>query len=69
MEIGILGPLEVRVDGRFVPLGGPKQRVLLTTLLLHANETVSRDRLIDALWGDRPPASVDQSLDTLPKIP
>ena len=64
MEVAILGSLEVRVDGRAIPLGGPKQRALLTMLVLHANELVSRDRLIDALWGERPPPSVQQSLDT-----
>ena len=64
MDIAILGPLEVRVDGRVIPLGGPKQRALLAMLALHANEPVSRDRLIDALWGETPPPSVQQSLDT-----
>ena len=64
MEITVLGPLEVRLDGRVVALGGPKPRALLAMLALHGNEVVSRDRLIDALWGDRPPRSVDQSLDT-----
>jgi peptide/nickel transport system substrate-binding protein len=64
VEAAILGPLEVRIDGKVVPLGGPKQRALLAMLVLHANEVVSRDRLIDALWGERPPPSVDQSLDS-----
>jgi peptide/nickel transport system substrate-binding protein len=64
MDVGILGPLELRVDGQAVPLGGPKQRLLLAALLLQVNEVVSRDRLIDAVWGEHPPASVDQSLDT-----
>ena len=32
-------------------------------LLLHANEVVSRDRLIEALWGERPPPSAAESLD------
>ena len=64
MQTAILGPLEVRVDGRLISLGGPKQRALLAMLVLHANEVVSRDRLIDALWGERPPPSVQQSLDT-----
>lgn len=40
-----------------MPLGGPKKRGLLALLLLHANETVSTERLIDALWGDAPPQS------------
>ena len=40
-----------------VPLGGPKKRGLLALLLLHANETVPTEKLIDALWGDDPPRS------------
>ena len=64
MRFAILGPTELSVDGRPVPLGGPKQRALLAFLLLHANEAVSRDRLIDALWGESPPPSASESLDT-----
>jgi DNA-binding SARP family transcriptional activator/ABC-type transport system substrate-binding protein len=64
MEFALLGPLEVRIDGRVLPLGGPKQRALLALLLLHANEAVSRDRLVDDLWGARAPASAQRSLDT-----
>ena len=55
MEFRILGPLEVVDQGRLVKLGGAKQRSLLAFLLLHPNEVVSRDRLIDELWGDQPP--------------
>ena len=57
MEFRILGALEVAVDGRPLPLGGPAQRALLALLLLHANEVVSSDRLLDELWADGPPAS------------
>jgi ABC-type transport system substrate-binding protein/DNA-binding SARP family transcriptional activator len=64
VEFGILGPVEVRRDGRAITIGGAKQRALLAVLLLHANEVVSRDLLIEALWGERPPPSVQQSLDT-----
>jgi DNA-binding SARP family transcriptional activator len=63
VRFAVLGPLEVWVDGRPVRLGGPKQRALLAFLLLHANEAVSRDRLIDALWGESPPPSASESLD------
>ena len=63
MEFRLLGPLEVRKDGRVVPVGGAKQRALLAILLLHANEVVSRDRLIDELWAERPPGTADHSLD------
>ncbi len=63
MEFRILGPIEAREDAREVGLGGPKQRALLAILLLSANEVVSRDRLIDELWGERPPPSAAHTLD------
>ena len=63
MRYGVLGPLEVLSDGyRPLNLGGPKQRALLAALLLNANEVVSRDRLIDALWEDDPPESAQKAL-------
>src|SRR6266487_1117978 len=57
MEFRILGPLEVIGDGRPLSIGGVSQRALLALLLLHANEVVSSDRLLDELWADGPPAS------------
>jgi class 3 adenylate cyclase len=62
VEFRILGPLEVVEDGRPLPLAGQKQRSLLVALLLHANEVVSSERLIDALWGDRPPDTAQAAL-------
>src|SRR5262245_45410636 len=56
-ELLVLGPLQVVDDGRVVALGSGRQTRLLARLVLHAGEVVSRDRLIDALWGERPPAS------------
>ncbi len=51
------------LDGdRPVALGGPKQRALLAVLLLRRGEVVSRDRLIDELWGERPPASAAKTV-------
>src|SRR6476659_8004556 len=55
MEFKILGPLEVWAGDKDVTCKGAKQRLLLSVLLLNANEVVSRDRLVDALWGDDPP--------------
>jgi serine/threonine protein kinase/ABC-type glycerol-3-phosphate transport system substrate-binding protein/DNA-binding SARP family transcriptional activator len=52
MEFGVLGHLAARRDGLDVPLGSFKQRSLLALLLIHANEVVSTDRIIDELWGD-----------------
>ncbi|HEX9381302.1 MAG TPA: BTAD domain-containing putative transcriptional regulator [Gaiellaceae bacterium] len=60
MEFRILGPLEVLDDQRAVLLGGAKQRALLGVLLLHANEVVSTTRLVDELWGERPPATAEK---------
>jgi DNA-binding SARP family transcriptional activator/tetratricopeptide (TPR) repeat protein len=62
MEFRILGPLEVLDEGHAVTLGGSKQRALLALLLLHANETLSTDRLIDELWGERPPANAAKTV-------
>jgi DNA-binding SARP family transcriptional activator len=55
VEFRILGPLEVRVDGHPVELGGARQRAVLAVLLLHANEVVPAERVIDAVWDDDPP--------------
>jgi DNA-binding SARP family transcriptional activator len=58
VEFRILGPIEVRDDdGRLLPLPGPRQRSVLALLLLHANEVVSSDRLINELWPSEAPES------------
>jgi DNA-binding SARP family transcriptional activator/ABC-type branched-subunit amino acid transport system substrate-binding protein len=62
MEFRILGPLEVSEAGREVAVGGGKQRVVLALLLLHPNEVLSKDRLIDVLWGESPPPTAAKML-------
>ena len=62
MEFRVLGPLEVVEDGRTISLGGVKQRALLASLLLRANEVVSSDTLIDELWGASPPATAAKAV-------
>ena len=57
MEYKILGPLEVLDDGRPLALGGTRQRALLALFLLHPNEVLSTDRVLDELWGEHPPES------------
>ena len=57
IEFRILGSLEVVDRDRLLALGSPQQRALLAVLLVHRGEPVSSDRLIDALWGERAPAS------------
>ena len=58
----LLGPLEARQVGRPLRLGSIKHRMLLAKLLVHANQVVSTDELIDTVWGDQPPPTVRQSL-------
>src|SRR3954463_12316153 len=62
MRYLVLGPLEVRDGGRSLALGGTKQRALLALLLLSANQVVSRERLIDGLWGEEPPETAIATL-------
>jgi DNA-binding SARP family transcriptional activator/streptogramin lyase len=57
VDYRILGPLEIHANGRSVELGPAKERALLGVLLLHANEVVASDRLVEELWGERPPES------------
>jgi predicted ATPase/DNA-binding SARP family transcriptional activator len=62
MDFRILGPLEVRADGRVVALTGAKQRAVLAVLVLHANEPVSAERLALALWGEDAGARAAQTV-------
>jgi len=62
VEFGVLGPLRVVADGREISLRSRKQRALLAFLVLHAREVVSIDRLLDELWGERPPPTAKNSL-------
>jgi DNA-binding SARP family transcriptional activator len=62
VQLRILGPLEVREDGRTLELGGPKPRALLAVLLVHTGEVVSADRLVDDLWGESAPPSASHLL-------
>jgi DNA-binding SARP family transcriptional activator/ABC-type transport system substrate-binding protein/DNA-binding beta-propeller fold protein YncE len=62
VEFRILGPLEVLDNGREVSVRGRKLQSLLALLLLHRGEVVSRDRLIDDLWGDDPPSTAAKTL-------
>src|ERR1041385_7486711 len=62
VEFRILGPLEVLEDGRPLALGRLKERLVLAVLLLHANEFVSRERLMDDLWGPSPPPTARKAV-------
>ncbi len=62
LEFRILGPVEVWENGTEHAVRGAKQRALLALLLLESGRVVSSDRLIDKLWGERPPPSAAASL-------
>jgi DNA-binding SARP family transcriptional activator len=62
VEFRILGALEVVKQGRPLALPQQKARALLAYLILHANEAVSADVLVDAVWGAHPPKTVTASL-------
>ncbi len=57
MGLGLLGPVELVLDGRSLDLGGPRQRVVLAVLGLNANRVVPVEQLIDAVWGTAPPST------------
>jgi DNA-binding SARP family transcriptional activator len=62
-EFRILGPLAVvAADGEELPVVGQKARAVLTLLILRANEVVSTEFLVDALWGEQPPRTATTSL-------
>ena len=55
LEFRLLGPLEVAADGRQVPLGGPRQRLVLAHLLLAVNRVLPMEDLVDRVWDEDPP--------------
>jgi lactate 2-monooxygenase len=72
LDFRILGPIQARDNGRALSLGGSKRRAVLAILLLHANEVVTVDRLVDDLWADHPPqnavAAIHNHVSRLRKI-
>ena len=65
MRIRVLGAVElVDAGGNVCPIGSANQRTVLAVLLAHRGEVVSIDALIDALWGEAPPASAVSTLRT-----
>src|SRR5262249_8581948 len=60
----ILGPLAVTFGGLDIDLGGMRQRTILAVLLLHEGKVLPIDRLIDAVWRDRPPSTARNQIKT-----
>ena len=64
VELGVLGPLQVRQDGAPVAIPGAKPRAVLTMLGLHHGSVVSADNLVELLWGEDPPRTAAKALQT-----
>ncbi|SDT81241.1 AfsR/SARP family transcriptional regulator [Actinoplanes derwentensis] len=62
IEIRVLGPLQVLVDGVPVAVGGPRQRALLAMLVAARGRAVAVDRLVGQLWESGPPPRAVSSL-------
>jgi DNA-binding SARP family transcriptional activator len=62
VEFGVLGPLEVTAGGQSLALAGARTRAVLALLLVHANQVVSSDRLLEELWPGQP---ADRATDSL----
>ena len=64
LRVGVLGPVTVWRDGRESWRGQPRQLAVLGVLASRANRVVSRGELVDAVWGDQPPASAESGIYT-----
>ncbi|WP_345711487.1 AfsR/SARP family transcriptional regulator, partial [Kineococcus glutinatus] len=64
-QLLVLGPLEVRRDGRVLPVRRGRPRRLLLALLLRRGVAVAPDTLVDQLWGDEPPQNAGNALQVL----
>jgi DNA-binding SARP family transcriptional activator/tetratricopeptide (TPR) repeat protein len=64
IEIRLLGPLALSVNGALWSPGSSRQRIVLAILLLEANRVVPVSRLIDAVWEDQPPATAKSQVQT-----
>ncbi len=57
MRVRLLGPVDVVVDGAFRPVSGLRRKAVLAVLALQRGDIVSNDRLADVIWGDEPPVT------------
>jgi predicted ATPase/DNA-binding SARP family transcriptional activator len=62
VEFRVLGAVEVLRDGQPLPLGGPRQRALLSLLTVQPGRAVGADRLVDELWAGEPPSGAETTL-------
>jgi DNA-binding SARP family transcriptional activator len=64
LRVGVLGPVTAWRDDTEVTAGQPRQLAVLGVLAMRANRVVSRGELVDAVWGEQPPASAEGGIYT-----
>jgi DNA-binding SARP family transcriptional activator/tetratricopeptide (TPR) repeat protein len=64
LRVGVLGPVTVWREGHELGAGQPRQLAVLGVLASRANRVVSRGELVDAVWGEEPPASAENGIYT-----
>ncbi|MEU4625054.1 winged helix-turn-helix domain-containing protein [Actinoplanes sp. NPDC023801] len=62
MELRLLGPVEVRLDGRLLDLGPPRQRCVFAALAVDVGRPVQVDTIVDRVWDESPPPSARESV-------
>jgi DNA-binding SARP family transcriptional activator len=65
VQLQLLGPVELVVGGRAVPLGGARQRALVALLALHRDRSLPTGTIVDQVWGSEAPRTVVKSMSTL----
>lgn len=64
LVVRVLGPVDLLIDDQIVVLGSRNERLVLAALALSANHWVTSDQMAQILWGDDPPPSKTNTLQT-----
>jgi DNA-binding SARP family transcriptional activator/tetratricopeptide (TPR) repeat protein len=64
LRVGVLGPVTAWYDDQELSVGQPRQQAVLGILAMRANRVISRGELVDAVWGQDPPASAEGGIYT-----
>jgi DNA-binding SARP family transcriptional activator/tetratricopeptide (TPR) repeat protein len=64
MQVRVLGPVDIMLDGGARPVSGFRRQAVLAALALHDGQVVSTGRLVELVWGDSPPPTAINSLQT-----
>ena len=64
LRVGVLGPVTIWREGHELGAGQPRQLAVLGVLASRANRVVSRGELVDAVWGEEPPATAENGIYT-----